>query len=46
MLIAKLEGTRVQGLGFRGCREKCENGRERKYNGSMIVIKLKFKTVE
>ena len=33
-LIVKFGVTRVQGSGFKvgGCREKCENGRERKYN--------------
>ena len=37
MLIAKLEGTRVYDLGFRveGCREKCENGSEKKYNSQI-----------
>ena len=46
MLIAKLEGTGVQGLGFRvqglglwGCRKKCENGREKKYNGVKLPRK-------
>ena len=40
MFIAKVEGTRVQALGFRlkGCREKCENGKEKKYNRNLLTI--------
>ena len=31
-------GFRVQGLGLKGCREKCENGREKKYNGPLVRL--------
>ena len=34
---SKLEGFRVQGLGLKGCREKCENGRERRYSRHFVT---------
>ena len=37
MLIAKLEGTGVYGLGLKSCREKCENGRGKQYNRLMTA---------